>query len=190
MRLPIKNYEGLYEVDNEGSVFSLDRIVIVKMKYGFRQQKVPAMKRALSKHSSGYLTIRLADNGKVNTYRVHRLVAEAFIPNPENKPYVNHKDLNKHNNCLENLEWSTEQENTDHYLLSAGTSITGFNHQSSKFSEDTVKLWIKKLEEKVMIKDIAEEYNCSRSTVTRLVNRVKNRKLIPNESCNEYKGNK
>lgn len=63
---------------------------------------------------NGYLTVRLSNNGKVVNYSVHRLLAEAFIPNPENKPCVNHKDGNKLNNSLDNLEWVTYAENTKH----------------------------------------------------------------------------
>lgn len=53
-------------------------------------------------------------DGKTETRRVHRLVAEAFIPNPENKSDVNHIDFNRSNNCVENLEWTTRQENCLH----------------------------------------------------------------------------
>ena len=62
----------------------------------------------------GYLTVDLYDGGKRKTERVHRLVAEAFIPNPDNKPEVNHKDGNKHNNNASNLEWVTSKENCRH----------------------------------------------------------------------------
>lgn len=63
---------------------------------------------------TGYLEIGLY-SPKISLWkRIHRLVAEAFIPNPENKPFVNHKDGNKINNCVENLEWVTHQENMEH----------------------------------------------------------------------------
>lgn len=62
----------------------------------------------------GYLKVNLYKDGKGSSKRIHRLVAEAFIPNPDNKPDVNHKDGNKHNNNVENLEWVTKSENMIH----------------------------------------------------------------------------
>lgn len=62
----------------------------------------------------GYLAVDLYDGGERSTKRVHRLVAEAFVPNPDNKPEVNHKDGNKHNNNASNLEWVTSKENCRH----------------------------------------------------------------------------
>lgn len=64
--------------------------------------------------SEGYKRVRVMNNGKTETRRVHRLVAEAFIPNPESKSDVNHIDFNRSNNCVENLEWTTRQENCSH----------------------------------------------------------------------------
>lgn len=65
-------------------------------------------------NTSGYWTIGLYKNGKRKLYRIHRLIGKAFIPNPYNKPEINHKDGNKLNNHIENLEWVTTSENTQH----------------------------------------------------------------------------
>lgn len=62
----------------------------------------------------GYKYVMMVKNGKYKQYKVHRLVAEAFIPNPENKPFVNHKDCNRSNNCFTNLEWCTQKENINY----------------------------------------------------------------------------
>lgn len=64
--------------------------------------------------TAGYLSVGMSKEGKTKTYSVHRLVAKAFIPNPENKPEVNHKDGNKFNNNVDNLEWVTGAENKRH----------------------------------------------------------------------------
>ena len=63
---------------------------------------------------AGYYYVQFTINGKHYSRNVHRLIAEAFIPNPEHKPYINHIDGNRKNNAIENLEWCTAKENTDH----------------------------------------------------------------------------
>lgn len=93
--VPVKGYEEHYMVSNKGRVFS-----DVKG-HGFVEIKGWKDRR-------GYQRIQLIDK---KTYMIHRLVAQAFIPNPENKEQVNHKDENKQNNCVENLEWMTNEEN-------------------------------------------------------------------------------
>lgn len=93
---PIKGYER-YEISNQGEV------------------KNSKTNRILKKDSSRkYYEVALSKNGKVKKFSIHRLVAEMFIPNPENKPQVNHKDGNKLNNNVSNLEWVTISENILH----------------------------------------------------------------------------
>lgn len=109
----IKEHEGYYMVSNLGRVKTLDRWrncpLNKKIKY-LRKGKI--LKQM--KDKSGYLLVSLYKNKKARRWLVHRLVAETFIPNSENKPQVNHKDGNKQNNNVENLEWCTPQENTIH----------------------------------------------------------------------------
>ena len=110
---PIEGYEGLYEVSSYGRVRSLDRYV--KTCYeAYKLHKGKILSPA--KDKNGYLKVHLCCNGKHNIIRVHRLVCKAFIPNPDNLPEVNHKDEDKTNNSVDNLEWC------DHsYNISYGT---------------------------------------------------------------------
>lgn len=91
---PVVGYEGLYEVSNTGKVDALNY---------HHEKRRDRMKTRIDKQ--GYVVVRLYKNGKVRNYFVHRLVAIAFIQNNKNLPQVNHKDENKQNNCIENLEW-------------------------------------------------------------------------------------
>ena len=102
----IKDF-SYYKINNKGEIYSLYSDKILKNKL----------------HPKGYLYIGLHKNKVKYGRKIHRLVAEAFIDNPENKPQVNHKDGNKSNNKVSNLEWSTDQENKDHAI-----NLFGNNH--------------------------------------------------------------
>lgn len=106
----IKGYEGLYQISSFGNVKSLDRYIINK---NGDKQYFPG-KYLTQGISDNYLKVILSKNNKQRTFRVHILVARAFIPNPENKPEVNHIDGNKKNNKVNNLEWNTRSENEFH----------------------------------------------------------------------------
>ena len=85
---------------------------------------------------NGYHTVNLSVNDKMKTFHVHRLVATHFIPNPENKPQVNHKDGNKNKNWASNLEWNTEKENMNHaYANGLAHGRPGESHPCSTISD-------------------------------------------------------
>lgn len=102
----IKGYEELYQVSNLGRVKSLSRFAYNH----FTKERI--MTPIITK--KGYLQIRIRANCKAKGFKIHRLVAEAFIPNPNGLPQVNHIDGNKQNNCVDNLEWCTCKENMQH----------------------------------------------------------------------------
>lgn len=98
------------------------------------------MLRALSLNHDGYVKVRLIMKGKDKTARVHRLVAEAFIPNPEGKETVNHIDGNKENNCVDNLEWADRHEQMYHaYEHNLKKPMKGTLNPLSKLTEEQIK---------------------------------------------------
>lgn len=112
----IKGYEGLYQVSNLGRVKSLERILKHKTTYGGTYTVKEKILKP--KEDKGYYRYSLSNSGKNKLFFGHRLVAEAFIPNPQHYLIVNHKDENPHNNRADNLEWCTVK-----YNVTYGTAI-------------------------------------------------------------------
>lgn len=131
----IKGYEGIAQVSIDGEVKVFERTVLQK---NGRKRTFPERILSGTKDSSGYVRVGLTDlNGNTKTYRVHRLVAEAFLPNPEGKEHVNHKNSWKDDNRLENLEWVTASENNIHaYTLGHRESRKGTEVPQSKLTDD------------------------------------------------------
>jgi SPBc2 prophage-derived putative HNH homing endonuclease yosQ len=134
-----------YKVSNTGKVFSF-----AKIKLGIELKPVIIKnKRAMSLGKDLYPYVSISDNNKkIRNYNIHRLVAETFIPNPENKPMVNHIDGDKTNNRVNNLEWVTPKENIQHAVKEGLMNPPiGERCASSKYKESQVLEAIKLLSE-------------------------------------------
>ena len=127
----IEGYEGLYQVSNYGNVRSLNYA-----NRGFVKKLVPKIS------NRGYQWVELAQNGKRRQITIHRIVATAFINNPNNYPVVNHKDENKTNNNVENLEWCTRSYNVKYSMERHPERFTNFlsGHKGNRKKRDFYKL--------------------------------------------------
>lgn len=151
----IKGYVGSYQVSNLGRVKSLER------KRWNRFQFIPVPEKILKPQEGEYL--RVALSGKL--FSVHRLVCDAFIEKIDGKIFVNHKNGNKYDNRVENLEWCTKSENSIHsFQIGLQVSIKGSNHANSKINEDIAKKIKYELKDLTQ-KEIAKIYGIDRSKV-------------------------
>jgi hypothetical protein len=110
----VKGFNGIYQVSNLGRLKS------------FKENKNGRILSNINRQG-GYLSVVLGYRGLKKYTRIHRLVAETFIPNPDNKPEVNHIDGNKQNNCVSNLEWVTRKENAAHAMKHNPNILKGMN---------------------------------------------------------------
>ncbi|HAJ4242157.1 TPA: HNH endonuclease [Escherichia coli] len=162
--LDIDGYVGRYKITSDGYVISV-------------------LKNKVLSHGTkpgGYAFVGLYPGmrGKPSYRMVHRLVAEAFIPNPQNKPEVNHKDGNKQNNAVANLEWVTRNENASHGFDN-GLLVHGFSHHSSKLTPEQV-MGIYAAEGKY--RDIAKNYGVCAQTVCNIKRKSAYRRFLEAEN--------
>lgn len=144
----IAGYDGLYQVSNMGNIKSL------------RGKKQTILKNIVS---MGYCQTNLCKNSKCNTIRIHRLVAQAFIINKYNKPFINHINGDKSDNRAENLEWCTHNENVQHaYKLGLNKNYCE-NHYNAKLTNNDV---IEILNSKMKQRDIAKKYSVNERIIS------------------------
>ena len=129
---PVEGYLGLYEVSSCGRIRSLERMKWCGL-HGGCYIAVPEKILKTRKSRNGYTCVNLYKDGKMKTHKVHRLVSVAFIPNPNNLPEVNHKDEDKENNHVDNLEWCTPKYNVNY---GTGTERMAEKHRKPIYSVD------------------------------------------------------
>ena len=134
----VKGYDGIYEVSNFGRVKSLDRYIV-------RNDGITQLRKgkiiAQSLNSDGYCQLKLCKDGNTKTVRVHRIVAEAFIPNPNELSDVNHIDCNRTNNHVDNLEWLSWEDNVKHSANKG--NYKRYGERNSNYGNTTLKEFYK-----------------------------------------------
>ena len=139
----IKGYEELYEVSNCGNICTKTKNKLFK----------------LNKNSRGYIVVTFTKNKIEKSYSVHRLVAEAFIPNPENKPQVNHINGDKTDNRVENLEWCTQSENQIHCFKNNLQKRNNKKVIQYDINNNLIRVWDS-------LKEAAEQLNINHSKIS------------------------
>lgn len=162
--LDVVGYEGLYEVSSWGRVKSFPR------RYTKHKKEI-ILSNSINKQ--GYLNIKLCKESIQKEFKAHRLVAQAFIPNPNNYPLVMHKDDNPSNNYYKNLQWGTNKMNTDDMnnknrgVYNSGEKV----HLSKLTDKDVLEIRAKYTGKHGEKSKLGKEYNVAKSTIERIVNR-------------------
>ncbi len=160
----ILGYEGCYQISDDGKVKSLPKTR--KLNHGGIQH-VP--ERILKPYlgRDGYPYINLCRNYVIKHGKIHRLVALAFITNPEGKPHVNHKDGNKLNNSYKNLEWVTRKENAEH-AVRTGLAVMGSRSHLSKITEGDIPIILGRIKNGETMSLIGKDYGVSGSNISHI----------------------
>lgn len=162
----VRNYEGLYMVSNFGRVKSVERYV--KGRYS-NTQKIKGKIKTPSIKDNGYLIVNLYKNNKSSQKYVHRLVAEAFIDNPMNKPTVNHIDCDVKNNNVCNLEWNTYKEQEKHKTSLGRRKDTNNKRVCVCYNNGTSTIH-------KSVTQCAKDIGIHRDTVYTIINNIKSKK--------------
>lgn len=156
---PIKGYKGLYSVSNMGGIYS-------HPKHNREGKWIRQCNKVYR-----YIRIGLSKNAKSQCHSMHRLVAEAFLPNPDNKPSVNHKDGDKTNCRADNLEWTTNYQNIQH------SADTGLNPHMRLTIEDKYELCESYLSGQMTYRGLATKYATCESNIRRYVKNYEKMKI-------------
>ena len=155
----IKNYEGVYQISNTGKIRSrnFNKIKIIKGRIG----------------KDGYVRVNLYKNKTSKTFKVHRLVSEAYIENTYSKAFVNHKNLIKTDNDVDNLEWATPLENTRHYIYNENKKrkkqYENISYERRKFSILDLNEMYKMNCNGFSLSQIANHYNVATTSVIQIL---------------------
>lgn len=185
----IYGYEGFYQISNKGRVKSLERYIWQSDKDGKLYQRfMPSKILSLNRNNgNNYINVQLrTGNGTLeNNHYIHILVAEAFIPNPENKPTVNHKDGNRDNNCVDNLEWATQSEQMQHAFDVLNREISGVALENIKLTDnEATEIYKLSIDSKMSNNEIAKLFNICEATVNNIKNKRSHKKIHKNLDMN------
>jgi hypothetical protein len=167
---PVKGFEFYYEISNQGRLKKLPRMKYGRNKHGQFSFMMPE-RITTGYDSDGYRWYELYDtDNKRHCKKIHRLVAEAFLLNPDNKPEVNHRNGIKHDNVVINLEWTTTKENIRHaWDIGLNTSKRGEEHSQSVLTTEEV-IEIRELKDGgYTYKELAKLFDCHADTVRKVV---------------------
>lgn len=175
----VVGYEGLYQVSNIGRIKSMRRGIIYKdveiCRNGFKSTFIhPVRERIMKQHSygTGYKQIMLSNKGTKSSPAVHRLVISAFVGPLPDGCQVNHKDGNKSNNRVENLEYVTARENMMHAKMTGLWDLRGERNSNTELSkDDIVNIRRDYSPRKISSRFLARKYNVNKSTILNIIHR-------------------
>lgn len=164
----VQGYEGFYQVSNRGAVRSVDRTVRI-------DKKLKGKILSQSVEKDGYFIVNLSKNGKTKHFRVHRLVAMAFIKNVNHYKEINHKDENKQNNCVENLEWCDTKYNINYgernNLVSRALSgEKAYNHKLTNEQVEEIRKTYKRRSKDFNMQKLSKKYGVSLTHICKIIN--------------------